>query len=346
MTEKQKILVAMSGGVDSSVAAAILMDQGYEVVGVTMKLWGGTSDTGCCSVSDVIDARRVADQLGIEHHVFNFGDEFDSYVVDPYVEAHKMGETPNPCIECNRHVKFDKLFRRATALGFELIATGHHAQIVRQPEGLRLARSMDTKKDQSYVLHMLKEKQLQRLRFPIGEITKSQVREMASSLSLQTAGKADSQDVCFISRTKGGRHRFLEERMVMTPGEVIDLQGKQIANVPAIQMVTIGQRKGLGVSGKGEPRYVVDVDIESATVTAGSKGDLFCNETPIVNIQWVGDPISGVIDIQTSAHGRTVKARVDEKIFWEHPHTKIAPGQSAVFYDDNKVVGSAIVSKS
>ena len=257
-----------------------------------------------------------------------------------------MGETPNPCIECNRHVKFDKLFRRATALGFELIATGHHAQIVRQPEGLRLARSMDTKKDQSYVLHMLKEKQLQRLRFPIGEITKSQVREMASSLSLQTAGKADSQDVCFISRTKGGRHRFLEERMVMTPGEVIDLQGKQIANVPAIQMVTIGQRKGLGVSGKGEPRYAIDVDIESATVTAGSKGDLFCNETPIVNIQWVGDPVSGVIDIQTSAHGRTVKARVSEKIFWEHPHTKIAPGQSAVFYDDNKVVGSAIFSKS
>ena len=141
MKGKQKILVAMSGGVDSSVAAAVLLEQGYEVVGVTMKLWGGTSDTGCCSVSDVIDARRVADQLGIQHHVFNFGDEFDAHVVDPYVEAHKVGATPNPCIECNRHVKFDKLFRRATALGFELIATGHHAQITRQPEGFRLSRS-------------------------------------------------------------------------------------------------------------------------------------------------------------------------------------------------------------
>ena len=192
---------------------------------------------------------------------------------------------------------------------------------------------------------MLSEKQLTRLQLPIGNLTKHQVREIAASLSLQTAGKADSQDVCFISRTKGGRQRFLEQYMTMTPGQVIDSQGNRISNVPAVQMVTIGQRKGLGISGEGQPRYAVDVNVESATVTVGPKSDLYYEETPITNIQWIGEPVTDALDIQTSAHGHTARAKIADKIYWEKPHKKVASGQSTVFYKEDTVVGSGIVSK-
>ena len=174
--------MAMSGGVDSSVAAAELVESGVEVVGVTLKLWGGESDSGCCSVSDVDDARRVADALGIEHLVFALGDDFERAVVGPYVEAHAQGRTPNPCVECNRHIKFDKLLRRARALGFDAVATGHHAQIVSTLDGPRLARGADDAKDQSYVLHMLSADDLARTRFPIGHLTKDEVRRRADAL--------------------------------------------------------------------------------------------------------------------------------------------------------------------
>src|SRR5690606_1798029 len=208
--------VAMSGGVDSSVAAALLLEQGYDVVGVTMKLWGGPSDSGCCSVADVDDARSVARRLGIEHHVFAFGDDFDAHVVAPYVAAHAAGRTPNPCIECNRHLKFDRLLRRAEALGFDVVATGHHARIVERPDGSRrVARGADGGKDQSYVLHMLDQDAMARVRFPIGELTKAEVRAIAERLGLVTATKPDSQEVCFITAT-GGRRAFLAERIPAT----------------------------------------------------------------------------------------------------------------------------------
>ena len=188
------VLVAMSGGVDSSVAAALLVDEGWDVVGVTMRLWGGASDTGCCSVADVDDARRVAQQLGIDHVVFNFSDDFDTHVVAPYVDAHAHGRTPNPCIECNRHIKFDRLLARAERLGLDAVATGHHARIVTTPTGaLRVARGADPAKDQSYVVHMLGADALTRLRFPVGDRTKADVRAIAATLGLRTAAGITSR---------------------------------------------------------------------------------------------------------------------------------------------------------
>lgn len=335
------VLVAMSGGVDSSVTAALLQREGYDVTGVTMKLWGGEQDSGCCSVSDVEDARRVADQLGVPHHVFNFGDEFEAHVVEPYVAAHQLGLTPNPCIECNRHLKFDKLLRRATALGFDLVATGHHARIVETDDGPRIARGADTGKDQSYVLNMLDASQLRRVLLPLGAMTKADVRTLAGDLGLRTATKPDSQDVCFISHTSGGRRTFLESRVTLTPGKVVDSAGEQVGSVEAVELVTVGQRKGLGVSGEADPVYATGVDIGSATVTVGSKSDLYTGETAIVDVAWVGAAQDDVL-VQVSAHGSAEAGRVTGgRIVWAQPHRRVAAGQSVAFYDGDLVVGSA-----
>ena len=336
------VLVAMSGGVDSSVAAALLLQQGYEVTGVTMKLWGGVQDSGCCSVSDVEDARRVADELGIPHHVFNFGDEFDEHVVGPYVDAHSQGLTPNPCIECNRHLKFDKLLRRATALGFDQVATGHHAQVVERDGHRFIARGADDAKDQSYVLHMLTQDQLAQTLLPLGGMTKDRVRELAADLGLRTADKPDSQDVCFIAHTSGGRERFLAQRVDLTPGRVVDTAGDEVGRIEAVELVTIGQRKGLGVSGSTEPLFATAVDASTATVTIGPRRDLLADASPIGALDWVAGPVTGTVDVQVSAHGRTAPATVHaDEVRWVAPHRRVAPGQSVVFYDGDRVVGSA-----
>ena len=212
----------MSGGVDSSTAAALLLEQGHEVVGATLKLWGGVSDSGCCSVGDVEDARRVAQTLGIDHHVFNYTEEFEQHVVAPFVEGHLAGESPNPCIECNRHIKFDLLFERAVRLGFEAVATGHHARVVVRDGEHLLVRGADDQKDQSYVLGYLREDQLAMLLLPIGHLAKSDVRAHAERLGLRTWDKPDSQDVCFIEASKG-REVFLRQRAALTTASIVDV---------------------------------------------------------------------------------------------------------------------------
>lgn len=339
-------MVAMSGGVDSSVAAALLLEAGYEVVGVTMKLWGGPSDTGCCAVSDVDDARRVADRLGVEHHVFNFGDDFERDVVGPYVADHAAGRTPNPCIECNRHLKFDRLLRRADALGFSMIATGHHARVVATVDGPRIGRGADIAKDQSYVLHMLDEAVLRRLLFPLGHMTKAEVRRIAAELALRTAAKPESQDVCFITN-QHGREAFLGDRIGLKPGVVVDRAGATVGRVDSVELVTVGQRKGLGLAGGADPHYVIDVDPKSSTVTVGTAEDRLVEVTPLESWVWTGEAVSGDVELQCSAHGKPASGEVvNGFVRWRGEHRRIAPGQSVVAYRGDLVIGGGIAARA
>ncbi|MGY9081765.1 MAG: tRNA 2-thiouridine(34) synthase MnmA [Acidimicrobiales bacterium] len=338
-----QVMVAMSGGVDSSVAAAMMLDAGHEVVGVTMKLWGGPSDKGCCSVSDVLDARRAADAIGVDHHVFNFGDDFERHVIAPYVTEHDAGRTPNPCIECNRSIKFARLLERADALGFDAVVTGHHAQIVTVGDGTRrIARAVDVAKDQSYVLHMIPPKDLARVEFPIGGLEKSVVRQMAADMGMRVANKPDSQDVCFISSTTS-RDEFLGDRLTHTPAEVVDTDGNQVGQVDSIQLVTIGQRKGLGLAGGSPAQYVNNVDIGAQRVTIGTRQDLLSESVELDVLTWVGEPVSQGLVAQTSAHGATRPARVHANtVTWETPQQRVAPGQTVVLYDGDIVVGGGV----
>jgi tRNA-uridine 2-sulfurtransferase len=351
-----RVMVAMSGGVDSSVAAARLVEQGHEVVGVTMKLWGGESDTGCCSVSDVDDARRVAQQLGIPHHVWTFTDDFEQRVVEPYVEAHRTGVTPNPCIECNRHLKFDRMLRRARAVGFETVATGHHARIAVGPHGVRhLARGADRAKDQSYVLYVLGQDQLAHTLLPVGELTKDEVRAEAERRGLRTATKPDSQDVCFIT-SGGGRSDFLSRRVPLHPAPVVDADGHEVGTVDAVELVTVGQRRGLGLPGGGEARYVTAVDVPRRRVTVGRSADLDVTEVRLHTMVWAAGPVAGPVNAQCSAHGEPRPARVvpapggddpvSATVVFDRPQRRVAGGQSVVLYDPDTdhVVGGGLVT--
>jgi len=341
----ERVLVAMSGGVDSSVAAALLVEAGHDVVGATLKLWGGHSDSGCCSVADVDDARAVARRLGIEHHVFNFGDDFDERVVAPYVADHAAGRTPNPCIECNRHLKFDRLLRRAEALGFDAVATGHHALVVERADGARrVARGADAAKDQSYVLHVLTEDTLRRVRFPVGHLSKDAVRAEATRRGLATADKPDSQDVCFITAT-GGRSTFLGTRITTRPGAVVDREGLQVGAVAAVELVTIGQRRGLGLRGGGDPQYVVAVDVPRATVTVSGALDLLVDRVELDALAWVGAPVVGPLLAQVSAHGVPRPCQVDgHAVAFTSLARRVAPGQSVVLYEGDVVVGAGVAA--
>lgn len=337
-----RVLVAMSGGVDSSVAAAMLVEQGHDVTGVTLKLWGGPQDQGCCSVSDVDDARRVAQQLGIDHFVFNYGDMFDELVVDPYVAAHAAGLTPNPCVECNRHIKFDALLDRARRLGFDQLATGHHVRVEKVAGAAHLRRGADAAKDQSYVLYMLSGSQLDFLSFPVGGSTKAQVRDEAGRLALRTASKPDSQDVCFI--TEGdGRQRFLSERIELHPGELVDGGGNIVGAVDAVELVTIGQRKGLDLGGNSGRTYAVSVDAPRRRVVVGDAADLLSDTVHLVDHCWTHEPVGGAVLAQASAHGDPHEAVFEGSgdLRWSVPQRRVAPGQIVVFYDGDRVLGGA-----
>ncbi len=346
----------MSGGVDSSVAAGLLIEAGHEVVGATLKLWGGVSDSGCCSVADVDDARRVAQMLNIDHHVFNYTEEFERMVVDPFVAGHASGLTPNPCIECNRHIKFDLLFERASRLGFDAVATGHHAQVVMSDGAPVLARGFDGQKDQSYVLGYLSEDLLKRLMLPIGSMTKAQVRDHAERLGLRTWNKPDSQDVCFIQASKG-REAFLGDRIALTPATIVDRStGDVLGSVEAAELVTVGQRRGVVPGRDGERRFVANVDIQARRVDVGRLEEILISTLTLdsSSVTFAREALSDGEEIlaQWSAHGRAQRATIRHNSEWSlelaEPIRPVAPGQTVVFYRLNEpaiVEGAAIVTR-
>ena len=360
-----RVLVAMSGGVDSSVAAALLQEQGYEIAGATLRLWGGPSDSGCCSVADVDDARRVAQQLGIDHYVFNFSDDFDTHVVNPYVEAHQQGRTPNPCVECNRHVKFDLFAARAERLGYDAIATGHHVRRVNLPNGrFAIGRGHDSAKDQSYVVHMIGGSVLSRCLFPVGALTKTEVRSRAHAMGLRTADKPESMDVCFIAKTDGGRRVFLGSRIPLRSARIVDTAGREVGTTDAVELVTIGQRRGLGQLGVPEARYVIDVDVPGGVVTIGTPAEMLVNGLALDQfVDSLGvltssphrpedsPEFDGPLLAQTSAHGDPFEVTIADPgtcgdgivLTFTEPRRRVAPGQTVVLYLEDLVAAGGVV---
>jgi tRNA-specific 2-thiouridylase len=341
----ERVLVAMSGGVDSSVAAALLLEAGLDVTGVTLKLWGGASDSGCCSVADVEDARRVAAQLGIPHYVFNFTEDFEANVVTPYVDAYAAGRTPNPCVECNRTMKFGRLLDRGSAMGFDAVATGHHARITRDEHGRPvLARGADGAKDQSYVLYMLGQDDLACVRLPVGELTKPEVRDHARRLGLRTAEKRESMDVCFI--TRGGKEAFLGARIPRVPGELVTTGGEVVGTHSGVDAFTVGQRRGIGVA-LGERRYVVDVDARTAAVTLGTRGDLLRDELLVRDPVFTADgprPDESIL-VQVRAHAEPFLGTWHgDRVVCASPQPRVAPGQVVALYRGDLLLGGGIAA--
>jgi tRNA-uridine 2-sulfurtransferase len=354
-----RVLVAMSGGVDSSVAAARMVDAGHDVVGVHLALSSApgtlrTGSRGCCSKEDAGDARRVADVLEIPFYVWDFADRFKEAVIDDFVSSYERGETPNPCVRCNERIKFSALAARALALGFDALATGHYARL---SDG-RLRRAVDRDKDQSYVLAVLTAEQLRHAVFPIGDTPKPQIREEAARRGLAVAEKPDSHDICFIP--SGDTRAFLGARIGMRRGSVIDAAGTVLAEHDGVHGFTVGQRKGLGIAGPGpdgRPRYVTAIDAASGTVRVGTAADL--NVWTLTGVDPVftsGAAPSGPIEcaVQVRAHGGTADAVAQLRagrlvVALRSPLRGVAPGQTMVLYrpdpHGDEVIGSATISR-
>ena len=353
-----RVIAAMSGGVDSSVAAARMVDAGHEVVGVHLALARaqpvpGVPSRGCCTLDDARDARRVADMLGIPFYVWDLSARFAEEVIDDFVDEYRHGRTPNPCVRCNERIKFSAVLDRALAMDFDAVATGHYARLVRGHDGLELHRAVDSDKDQSYVLAVLTERQLAHTALPLGGDVKSVIRDEAEQRGLLTARKPDSHDICFIP--DGDTAAFLRSRLGSAPGDIVDLEsGVAVARHDGVHAFTIGQRRGLNLrvpAADGSPRYVVDVDIATSTVHVGRPELLDVDRIEGIRPVWAGDPISDAavaVQVQVRAHGTPVEADarvVDNRLLVElhEPIRGLAPGQTVVVYRGTRVLGSATV---
>ncbi|GGI06164.1 tRNA 2-thiouridine(34) synthase MnmA [Egicoccus halophilus] len=349
-----QVLVAMSGGVDSAVAAAMLVEQGHDVTGVHLKLADVALEDqvpghGCCTLDDAQDARRAAQVLGVPFYVWDLAELFRTEVQDPFAQAYAAGVTPNPCVTCNERVKYAGLLDRALAMGFDALATGHHARLRRHGEVVRapgpdtrLHRAVDRRKDQSYVLYVATPGQLDRTLLPVGEVAKDEVRTLAQSYGLRVADKRDSYDVCFIP--DGDTAGYLAERLPSRPGPVVDLDGRTLGEHAGVWRYTVGQRRGLNL-GTHERRFVVDVDAADDTVVVGPRDALACRWAELDAPTWTtGAPPHGRVRVQVRAHGATVPGRVEVgdagrvRLELDEPVHGLAIGQAAVVYDAGDVM--------
>ena len=348
MSPARRVVVAMSGGVDSSVAAALLVEQGFDVIGVTLALTGGGSR--CCGVEDVEDARAVARTLRIPFYVVNLREAFRREVMQPFAESYLAGRTPIPCVTCNRRFKFHHLLRRALALGAEAVATGHYARIEPAPGGrrLRLLRGLDRRKDQSYFLFDLGQEELRRIRFPLGALDKGEVRERARKLGLATAGKPESQEICFVGEegVAGAVERLAPGRLP-GPGEIVDRQGRVLGRHPGIHHFTVGQRRGLGLSGAGR-RYVVAIDAGANRIVVGGPDELLARGAELSGLRFVSGeaPAEGSeLEARIRYRHPGVPARLEVgqggrgRLHFSRPEAAVTPGQAAVLYRGDEVVG-------
>ena len=355
----QKVMLGMSGGVDSSAAAVLLLRQGYDVCGATLRLFTNedigleTASRTCCSLRDVEDARSVAHRLGFEHFVFNFGDRFREEVIDRFAHAYQNGQTPNPCIDCNRYIKFDRMLARARLLGMDYIATGHYAQVEFDAASGRylLKKSKDRSKDQTYVLYALTQDQLAHTLFPLGGMEKSEVRALAEARGLVKAQKADSQDICFVP--DGDYAAFLENVIGIppTPGNFVDTAGKVLGKHRGILHYTIGQRKGLGLS-FDRPKYVLRKDAVTGDVVLGDHDALFCDrftvrDVNLISIPQLTAPMQAAVKARYSQHESPAMLLPLEdgriEVQFDTPQRAITPGQAAVFYDGDLVIGGGTI---
>lgn len=352
-----RVLVAMSGGVDSSVSVKLLLDDGYDVAGATMHLYNN-EDIGlersrtCCSLNDVEDARLVALKLGIDFHVFNFSSDFKEYVIDNFVDTYLHGATPNPCIECNKHLKFGKFLDRALLLGYDHIATGHYVtkEFDENSQRWLLKRSGDRMKDQSYVLYGMTQEQLKRTLFPVGEMNKDKIRSIAEENSLVNADKPDSQDICFIP--DGDYARFITERAGEQPdGDIVLSDGSVLGKHKGLINYTVGQRRGIGVS-YSEPLFVINKDINSNKLVMGTKDEVFSSSLTASDVNFIPfDKLTEPIECtaQTRYHQQDVPCCVyplDDnrvRVEFKTPHKAISKGQAVVFYDGEYVVGGGTI---
>ncbi|WP_293783788.1 tRNA 2-thiouridine(34) synthase MnmA [uncultured Aeromicrobium sp.] len=356
-----RIIAAMSGGVDSAVAAARAVDAGHDVTGVHLALSRNprsyrSGARGCCSIEDAGDARRAADAIGIPFYVWDMSDEFADEVVEDFIAEYTAGRTPNPCLRCNEKIKFAAVLDRALALGFDAVATGHYAQLRTGEDGtIEMHRALDQGKDQSYVLGVLTQEQLKRSLFPLGGDTKDTVRAEAERRGLQVAHKPDSHDICFIA--DGDNAGWLSEKLGPRPGQIVDEDGRVLREHDGAYQFTIGQRRGLrlGVpADDGKPRFVLDIEPVSGTVTVGPREHLLVDALECVRPLWCGTAPMDTLEctVQLRAHGAEHRARVtvldDERLRVDllDPADGIAPGQACVIYDGTRVVGSGTISRT